>query len=93
VATHARIPVTFVIEPGGLVTPSAVSVPASVPIQLTIVSADGKPHRALVQGSYLIVPAGGRRTVLIHGLRAGRYPVTIDEVTQVTIVVGAQPGP
>jgi hypothetical protein len=85
--------VTFVIEPGGVVTPASVSVPASVPIQLTIVSADGKPHRALLQGSFLIIPAGGRRTVLLHGLKAGRYPLTIDEVTQVTIVVGGQPGP
>ncbi len=87
------MPVTFTVGAGGKVTPPTVSVPAALPVQLTVVSADGKPHRVLIHGSFLIVPAGGRRTVLVPALRKGRYPLTVDEVTQVTIVAGVGPGP
>jgi hypothetical protein len=88
-----RLPATFTIGPSGKLTPPTVSAPASVAVQLTVTSADGKPHRVTLGGHHLTVPAGGRASVLITGLKAGHYAVRVDGSPRGTLVMGAQPGP
>ena len=77
-------------------SPPTVSVPAFLAIQLDAVSADGKAHTVEVNGrSHVLVkvPAGGRGSQLIAGLRAGQYPVIVDGAKRATLITGAQPGP
>jgi len=79
---------------GTTVRPPRVSVPAFLTIRVIGVSADGEPHRVEFQGGAVDVPAGGRASFDVEGLRAGRYPVTIDgREGAATIVTGAEPGP
>ncbi|HEX7622468.1 MAG TPA: hypothetical protein VF400_02775 [Anaeromyxobacteraceae bacterium] len=44
------------------------------------------PHR-------LTVPAGGRASVLIPGLRAGHYVIDVDGAGRGALDVGGEPGP
>ena len=41
----------------------------------------------------LIVPAGGRASTLIRGLRAGQYAIDIDGTPRGTLIIGGEPGP
>jgi hypothetical protein len=41
----------------------------------------------------LAIPAGGRSSILIGGLRAGRYVLEVDGVARGGLDVGGQPGP
>jgi hypothetical protein len=89
-------PATFVIRPGGALSPSTVSTVASVPIELTVVSGDGKAHRVLLSSPTphaLSIPARRRASVLVTGLRAGRYRISVDGVARGVLVVGFMPGP
>ena len=95
-AAGARLPATFRVGGGGRLDPPVISSPASLAIQLTVVSGDGKSHRALLRTPTphaLSVPAGGRATVLIGGLAPGHYVLTIDGVARGALDVGAHPGP
>lgn len=79
---------------GTRVTPPEVAVPAFFTIRVTGVSADGEPHTIAFQGTTVDVPAGRRASFDVEGLRAGRYPVTVDgREGAATIVTGAEPGP
>jgi hypothetical protein len=90
---NARIPATFTIGAGSAVQPPTVSMPANLPVALTVVSGDRRAHRVVVGAAKLSVPAGGRATQLIQGLRAGRYRLEIDGKPRGTLVIGVQPGP
>jgi hypothetical protein len=89
----AVVPATFQIE-DDFADPPDVSVPAFFTIRVTGVSADGKVHIIAFQGQSAKVPAGGKASFDVEGLKAGVYPVTIDGRTgAVTITAGGQPGP
>jgi len=41
----------------------------------------------------LAVPAGGRASAPVAGLKPGRYPLKVDGVVRGALVIGVQPGP
>jgi hypothetical protein len=88
-----RVPATFTFTRAGI-RPPVVAVPAFLPVELAGVSRDRHPHTLNFQGTVVEVPAGGRASVRLDGLKAGRYPVAVDgRENAVTIVSGAEPGP
>ena len=93
---NARVPATFTIRAGG-VSPATVSAPAFLAVQVTVVSGDGQQHTVVVElpGRHrtLSVPAHGRASVLLPGLKAGDYPVEIDARPSATLIIGGEPGP
>jgi hypothetical protein len=90
------VPATFTIGAGDKLTPPTVSSPAFLAVALTVVSGDGKSHRVLLRTPTphaLTVPAHGRASVLIPGLRAGSYPLEIDGARHGALSIGGEPGP
>jgi hypothetical protein len=90
------VPATFVIRSGGKLDPGSVSAPAFLALQLTVVSADGRSHRALLRTPTphsLTIPAHGRASLLVAGLRAGRYVLDIDGAPRGLVMIGGEPGP
>ncbi len=95
-SANARVPATFTISRSGSVSPRTVSAPAFLAISLTVVSGDGKHHqvRVLTLAPHVLnVPAGGRASTLIGGLKAGDYTVQIDGKPRAKLVIGGEPGP
>lgn len=91
-----RVPASFVVVAGGRLTPATITVPPFLALEISLQSADGKPHRLLVQTPAphaLAVAAGGRSAVRIAGLRAGRYAVVLDGRRAGALVVGGDGGP
>ena len=91
-----RIPATFTIRANDQLSPSSVSAPAKVPVQLTLVSADGHEHHAVlltVRPYPLTVPANGRATVLVPAQLAGHYQLDVDGRPRAALIIGVQPGP
>ena len=79
--TNVRVLARFTILKGGAVSPSTATVPADVPIELAVVSRDGRAHRAVLHipaEKELIVPAHGTAERLIPGLPVGTYALGID---------------
>jgi hypothetical protein len=73
-----------------------VTSPAFLAIQLTVASADGKPHRVVLRTPTrhtLSVPAGGRASTLIGGLKAGHYVIEVDGNARGALNTGGEPGP
>jgi hypothetical protein len=101
VQAHAEIPAIFTVLPSGSLSPTTVSVPARLAIELTVVSHDGHRHVAVLRSRSahgltvhgLTVPAGGRASVLVSGLRPGRYALELDGANRGALVVGVGPGP
>lgn len=95
-ASGVRLPATFTIHaPGGL-TPPSVTAPTGVPIELTVISGDGKAHHVVLKAPRtrtLTVPAGAQASTVITGLAKGQYPLQVDGTTRGTLVIGGQPGP
>jgi hypothetical protein len=94
--TSVRVPATFTIRPGGALEPPSVSAPGFFAIALTVISGDGRAHSVLVHTPKpytLRVPAHGRASVLIPGLRTGQYVIEVDGATRGALSIGAQPGP
>lgn len=93
---NARVPATFTIRTNK-VSPATVSAPAFLAVQLTAVSGDGQRHNVVVvlpgKPRMLSVPADGRASVLIPGLKAGQYAVKIDGKTRAELLIGGEPGP
>jgi hypothetical protein len=61
-----------------------------------MISGDGRPHQVRIDASTpvtLSVPAGGRASMLLRRLRAGRYRLEIDGIARGALVIGVQPGP
>ena len=90
------MPATFTVRASG-VTPATVSAPAFLAVQLTVVSGDGKRHAVAVvlpDGRRpLNVPANGRASTSIPGLKAGEYAVDIDGKPRAVLLIGGEPGP
>ncbi len=95
-SSNVRVPATFTVRSGGKLTPPQISLPAHLAVQVTVLSGDGQAHRVVVMTPSprtLSVPAGGRASVLIGGLKVGRYPLELDGTMAGLLVTGAQPGP
>ena len=93
---NARIPATFAIVPGGSLNPPTITAPAHIPVQVAVVSGDGRSHTVLLRTPtryVLAVPAHGRASVLIADLRAGRYALDVDGTARGALVIGGAPGP
>jgi hypothetical protein len=95
-SAKARVPATFTVRASGSVSPTSVSAPAFLAVELTVISGDGRPHRVVVQTPgkrALSVPANGRASVLLPGLKAGDYAVELDGAPRAKLVIGGEPGP
>jgi hypothetical protein len=71
-------------------------VPLSLPVALTVISGDGRAHHVLLRTRKpisLTVPAGAHATVLVRGLRVGRYRLEVDGKPRGTLVIGVAAGP
>jgi hypothetical protein len=90
---HIRVPATFTIGSGGALNPPTVSVPAFIAIEVTLTSADGRGHRVDIAGREVTVPANGRASLRLPGLRQGRYEVRVDGRPRGALVIGGEPGP
>jgi hypothetical protein len=89
----AVVSATFSFSGSG-VTPTSVRVPAFFGIRVTGVSRDGHPHTIVFQGRTVPVPADGRASATVAGLKAGEYPVEIDgSAGAAKIVASADRGP
>ena len=61
-----------------------------------MISGDGRSHRVLVRTPVqyvLTVPAHGSGSILLTGVKAGRYPLDVDGTARGTLVIGGAPGP
>ncbi|MEA2390932.1 MAG: hypothetical protein QOK31_1041 [Solirubrobacteraceae bacterium] len=70
--------------------------PAGLAVEVTIVSGEAAPRRITLGTKpprVLEVPAGGRVSELLHGLRRGVYRVSIAGGAYATLVIGTPPGP
>lgn len=77
-------------------SPPVITVPAGIPIQLTIISGDGRRHLAVLAAPTertLRIPAHGRASVLMSGLHAGHYTLDVDGTARGTLAIGGAPGP
>ena len=93
-----RVPAVFIFTRAGRVDPPTVTIPALVPVQLTLVSRDGRSHTLVLRGrgrAYALrVPAGGRASERIPGLPAGRYPLSAaGGGPGAALIAGGQVGP
>jgi hypothetical protein len=95
-ATNVRLPATFVLHPGGILTPASISSPAFLALDVTVISADSRSHlvtlRTPVAHALKVAPRV-RVSLLIPGLKAGRYPIYVDGVQRGALVLGGEPGP
>ncbi len=92
----ARIPATFKIGPGGVLSPPTVSAPAGIAVELRVTSGDGKAHKVvlrLARPVTLSVPAGGHAAKLLSGIRVGTYVLDVDGAPRGGLTIGAVPGP
>ncbi len=65
-------------------------------MQVSVSDNDGQAHRLVIRTPtphVLMVPAGGHASVLIPGLRAGQYPITVDGNQRGALLIGGEPGP
>ena len=93
---QVRVPASFVVAPGGRLTPSTITVPPFLAVEISIRADDGRPHTLVLRTTpphTLRVAAGGRAAVRIRGLRAGRYPVTLDGRRAGALLAGGEVGP
>jgi alpha-L-arabinofuranosidase len=85
---------TLTIRPGDRLSPTALTVPSSAPIELTL-SADGHSHHVALHGAgtrIITVPAHGRITTPISGLKPGRYALDVDGVGRGALLAGGPIG-
>jgi hypothetical protein len=93
---QVRVPASFVVKQSGRLVPPTITVPPFLAVEISIRSDDGKPHELVLLTSVphtLRVAANGRAAVRIAGLRAGRYPVTLDGRRAGALVAGGEVGP
>jgi hypothetical protein len=93
-----RVPATFIFTRPNRVQPPTVTIPAFVPVELTLASRDGRVHTLALRSDgrtyTLRVASGGRASTRIPGLRAGRYPLTaVGGGPGAALIVGGQVGP
>ena len=93
---NARLPAIFKVLPGERLSPRAVYAPANIPIELVLISRDGRAHHATLRTAKprsLAVSPGGRAERLIPGLPAGTYRLYVDGAPRAALRVGFGPGP
>ena len=93
---QVRVPASFVVTQSGRLTPQTITVPPFLAVEISIRSDDGRSHTLVLQTPQphtLQVAAGKRAAVRIAGLRAGRYPVTLDGGHAGALVAGGEVGP
>ncbi|HEV7772815.1 MAG TPA: hypothetical protein VGO48_05950 [Conexibacter sp.] len=93
---QVRVPASFVVTQSGRLTPPTITVPPFLAVEISIRSDDGRAHVLVLQTPQphtLQVAAGKRAAVRIAGLRAGRYPVTLDGSRAGALVAGGEVGP
>lgn len=76
-----RLPARFTILASGRLSRPTVTVPAHIPLELIVLSRDGRIHRVLLHSPGarpLTVRPNGRDEQLIPALPAGTYPLSID---------------
>ena len=90
-----RTPAEFVFLSGGRVDPPTITVPAFIPVEVTLVSRDGRSHFLTVDAGRryeLRVGPGGRSTNRLPGLRVGSYPLRpVGGGPGATLVVSNEP--
>jgi hypothetical protein len=95
--TNVRLPASFTIHAGGVLTPPSIAAPKHTDIQLSVTSADGKTHSFAVEAPphyyYLKVKPGSPARALLRELRDGHYTITVDGAKRGLLIVGAVPGP
>ncbi len=92
----ARIPATFQLQAGGRLSPSTVSIPAFLAVDLSVASHDGAGHTVTVRipsARTLTIGPHGHAAVLLRGLRAGQYAILVDGHPRGTLSIGGEPGP
>jgi hypothetical protein len=90
------VPATFTVRAAGKVSPPTITIPAHYPVELTVVSGDGRAHRAVLRTTKpypLSVPAHSHASVRVPAPRVGQYALAIDGSRAATLVIGGQPGP
>lgn len=90
------MPARFSIHAGGKLTPTSVSAPAFLAVQVSVDSEDGGSHQVVLRTPTphtLSVPARGHVSLLIPGLRAGAYVIDIDGAPRGSLIIGGEPGP
>lgn len=87
-----RVPVELKVS-ATAVSPATVTVPAFLPVEVTVRSTDGQAHKVAVLGATLSVPATGSASVQLDGQQRGTSQVTVDGKDLGEIVVGDEPGP
>ena len=93
-----RVPATFIFTRPNRVDPATVTIPAFIPVQLTLASRDGRAHALALSADghtyTLRVRPGGRASTRVPGLRGGRYPLRpLGGGPGATLIVGGQVGP
>jgi hypothetical protein len=95
-APRTRMPADFVVR-GGKLVPAGISGPSGIPVDVSVVSADGKAHKLLIEvppkPRTLSVAPGGKATLRIPGLKAGAYGIELDGRVAGGLVIGREPGP
>lgn len=91
-----RVPATYLIKPGRRLAPPQISVPALLAVQVTLIDRDGHAHQVVLKTLHqhvLSVPAGGHVSLLLPGMKAGRFPLELDGHAAGVLVIGGEPGP
>jgi hypothetical protein len=73
-----------------------ITVPAFLAVQFSVASGDGRSHQVVLKTPALhtlAVPARGRASIRIGGLRAGQYQIDVDGSAGGSLVIGGEPGP
>jgi hypothetical protein len=86
----------FTVLAAGRVSPPTITIPAHYPVELTVVSRDGRAHQAVLRTTNqyrLSVPAHGHVSVRVPSPRVGQYALEVDGSRAATLVIGGQPGP
>jgi hypothetical protein len=93
----ARVPVAITVGPDGTVSPSTISVPAFLALELQVRNRTGGSitvgWEASEPAGTFEVGVGKTGTRRVAGVKAGRYRLAIEGAGAATVVAGAEPGP
>ena len=92
-ASTAILPAQLVVNADGSVTPPTIGGPAGTAVLLTVASHTNHQVEVEAGSKSLTVAPGGHASVRLAGLKAGRYPITVDGRARAALVIGGQPGP
>jgi hypothetical protein len=93
---NVRVPARFVITPDGRLKPKTMTVPAYLTIELSLLAQNTDGHYLSIHTVKRRVDAlVGRRfgSVLVPGMRPGRYQLEVDYRPAGTLIVGGEAGP